>query len=30
MKELKEVIASKVRKLKNLRSALTMMVVEGP
>jgi len=30
MKELKEVITSKVRKLKNLRSSLTMMVVEGP
>jgi len=30
MKELKEVITSKVRKLKNLRSALTMMVTEGP
>jgi len=29
MKELKEVIASKVRKLKNLRSSLTMMVTEG-
>jgi len=29
MKELKEVITSKVRKLKNLRSALTMMVTEG-
>ena len=29
MKELKEVITSKVRKLKNLRSSLTMMVVEG-
>jgi DNA-binding Lrp family transcriptional regulator len=29
MKELKEVITSKVRKLKNLRSSLTMMVLEG-
>jgi DNA-binding Lrp family transcriptional regulator len=29
MKELKEVITSKVRKLKNLRSSLTMMVTEG-
>ena len=29
MKELKEVITSKVRRLKNLRSSLTMMVVEG-
>jgi DNA-binding Lrp family transcriptional regulator len=29
MKELKEVITSKVRKLKNLRSSLTMMVMEG-
>ena len=29
MKELKEVMTSKVRKLKNLRSSLTMMVVEG-
>ena len=29
MKELREVITSKVRKLKNLRSSLTMMVVEG-
>ena len=29
MEELKEVITSKVRKLKNLRSSLTMMVVEG-
>ena len=29
MKELREVITSKVRKLKNLRSSLTMMVTEG-
>jgi DNA-binding Lrp family transcriptional regulator len=29
MKELKEVITSKIRKLKNLRSSLTMMVPEG-
>jgi DNA-binding Lrp family transcriptional regulator len=29
MKELREVITSKVRKLKNLRSPLTMMVLEG-
>ena len=30
LKELKEAITSKVRKLKNLRSSLTMMVMEGP
>jgi len=29
MKELKEVITSKIRKLNNLRSSLTMMIVEG-
>ena len=29
MKELREVITSEVRKLKNLRSSLTMMVTEG-
>ncbi len=29
MEELKGVITSKVRKLKNLRSSLTMMVMEG-
>jgi DNA-binding Lrp family transcriptional regulator len=29
MQELREVITSKVRKLKNVRSSLTMMVVEG-
>jgi len=29
MKELKEIITSRIRKLKNLRSSLTMMVTEG-
>ena len=29
MKELKEVITSEIRTLKNLRSSLTMMVLEG-
>ena len=29
MKELKEVITSKVRKLKTLRSSLTLMTMEG-